>query len=190
MSGLESYREALRYLQSPAGKQYKTVVIDSITETQAAILADIMREVHAQDDGRDEFAPQFSEWGKLTGVMRSVLRSYRDLETNVVFTALIREDEDELSGRVKVRPRLTPALSEEVPGFMDAVIYLGVSTPKKGEVGPEGIEANEEGVTVVRNGLLRPTGMYAAKVRSPLGEEVPDFITDPTFDDIAALMVL
>lgn len=190
MSGLESYREALRYLQSPQGAQYKTVVIDSISETQAAVLAEIMREVSATDAGRDEFAPLFSEWGKLTGVMRAILRSYRDLDANVVFTALVREDTDDLTGKVKVGPRLSPALASDVPGFMDAVIYLAASTPKKGEVGAKGVEADEDGVTIVRNGLLKPTGKYTAKVRAPKGTEVPDFLTDPEFDAVAELMAL
>ena len=189
MSGLESYREVLKYLHSKDG-HYKTVVIDSISETAAAILSEIMREVSKQDMTRDEFAPQFSEWGKLTGVMRAILRSYRDLDTNVIFTALTREDKDDLTGRTSVKPKLTPALAEDVLSFMDAGIYLYTATPKKGEADAKGVEADEDGVTIVRNALLTPTGKYAAKFRAPTGTEVPNHITDPTFKDIAGLMGL
>lgn len=187
---LKDYREGLRYLQSPSGKQYKTVVIDSISEAQAGILGEIMHEVAANDPGRDEFAPLFSEWGKVTNVMRAILRAYRDLEINVIFTALTREDKDDLTGRVKVGPRLTPAVSDDAQAFMDAVIYLAATTPKKGEVGSKGVEADEEGITIVRNALLKPTGKYSAKVRSPRGADVPDFLTNPTFDDVEELLDL
>ena len=189
MDGLDSYREVLKYLHKHPDA-YKTIVIDSISETSAAVLSEIMKEVAAADFTRDEFAPQFGEWGKLTGVMRAILRSYRDLDANVIFTALTREDKDDLTGRTRVRPKLTPALAEDVTSFMDAAIYLGVSTPKKGEVGAAGVEADEDGVTIVRNGLLKPTGKYMAKMRAPLGTDVPDYITDPTFEDIAGLMGL
>ena len=189
MDGLESYREVLRYLHAKPDA-YKTVVIDSISETSAAVLSEIMREVASADYTRDEFLPQFGEWGKLTGVMRAILRSYRDLDVNVIFTALTREDKDDLTGATRVRPKLTPALAEDVLSFMDAGLYLAARTPKRGEVGAEGVEADEDGITIVRNALLKPTGKYAAKMRAPQGTEVPDFLTDPTFDDVAALMGL
>ena len=153
-----------------------------------------MHEVAANDPGRDEFAPLFSEWGKVTNVMRAILRAYRDLEINVIFTALTREDKDDLTGRVKVGPRLTPAVSDDAQAFMDAVIYLAATTPKKGEVGSKGVEADEEGlrlqIDMQEKVLLKPTGKYSAKVRSPRGADVPDFLTNPTFDDVEELLDL
>jgi len=189
MSGLDSYREVLGFLHANPDK-YKTVVIDSLSEVQAAVLTDIMRGVRLDDPTRDEFAPQFSEWGKLTGVMRQIVRAYRDLPANVIFTALTREDTDAVTARTKVRPRLSPALAEEVPAFVDACLYLYASTPKKGEAGAEGIDSDEDGVTVVRNALLKPTGKYVAKIRAPQNIDVPDFLADPDYDAVAKLMGL
>jgi phage nucleotide-binding protein len=187
--GLASYREALVYLEANPGK-YKTVVIDSFSETQAAVLKDIMGAVKKIDENRDEFAPLFAEWGKLTGVMREIARAFRDLPTNLVITALQREDKDDLTGRIKVRPRLSPTLADELPAFMDAVLYLYSASVKRGETGAEGVEADDEGVTLVRNALIRPTGKYVAKARIPKGSPSPDFIADPTFDKVADLLGL
>lgn len=189
VASLEDYREGLRYLHANPDA-YKTVVIDSLSETQATILAEIMTKTKQEDPTRDEFQPLFAEWGKLTGIMRTIIRAYRDVPANVIFTALTREDKDDLTGKVRVRPRLSPAIAEETPGFMDAVMYLATSTPRKGEMGAEGVEADEEGITIVRNALLAPTGKYAAKLRAPKGANVPEFLTDPSFDDIAKLMGL
>lgn len=187
MGGLESYREVLAYLHTNPDK-YKTVVIDSLSEVQAAVLKDIMRGVKRDDPTRDEFAPQFGEWGKLTGVMREIVRAYRDLPANVIFTALTREDTDAVTARTKVRPKLSPALAEDVPAFVDACLYLYAATPKKGEAGAEGVDTDEDGVTIVRNALLKPTGKYIAKVRAPKGQEVPDFLPDPTYPTLAPLL--
>lgn len=182
--GLESYREALTYLQANPGK-YKTVVIDSFSETQAAVLKDIMKVVTTLDPNRDEFAPQFGEWGRLTGVMREIARGFRDLPMNVVITALQREDTDEMTGKTKVRPKLSPSLADELPAFMDACVYLYAYAP---EVGKEGVPEDDEGLTIIRNGLLKPTGKYTAKLRAPQGSEPPDFLTDPDFQAISDLV--
>lgn len=187
VEGLESYREALTYLLQNPGV-YKTVVIDSFSETQAAVLKDIMDAVVAIDKTRDEFSPQFGEWGRLTGIMREIARAYRDLPMNVVITALAREDKDEFTGKTKVRPRLSPTLADELPAFMDAVIFLYAASMKKGEVEKEGVTPDEEGLTIVRNGLIKPTGKYVAKLRAPKGSNPPDFISDPTFDKVFNLI--
>ena len=187
VDGLETYREVLRHLGAHPD-EYETTVIDSFTETNAAVLREIMRRVAKVDPERNEFMPQFSEWGQVTGVMREIARAFRDLPMHTVITALTREDKDELTGKTRVRPRMTPALAEELPAFMDACLYLYASTPQKGETGSDGILSDEEGLTVVRNVLLKPTGKYTAKLRSPKGE-YPDFLTDATFDMVAGYVL-
>ena len=187
MSGLESYREVLRYLEANPGK-YKTIVIDSLTETAVAIMKEIMKAAKGPDSSRDEHAPHFPEWGKLTGVIREIVRAFRDLPTHLVITALQREDTDEMTARVKVRPGLTPRLADELPALMDAVLYLYAATQSKGEADSDGIAADEDGNTVVRNALIKPTGKYVAKARIPMGNDAPDFINNPTFTQVADLI--
>lgn len=182
VESLETYREALRFLRSPEGAKYKTVVLDSFTETQAQVLKEIMVAVSERDTNRDEFTPQFQDYQRLVGVMREVVRGFRDLPMHVVITALTREDKDDMTGRVTVRPRLSPSIANEIPGFMDVVGYLYTSTDKNGEV--------EDGeMTIRRNLLLAPTGKYLAKTRAPEGTDVPTHITNPKFEDIARIVL-
>lgn len=188
VGGLETYRDVLKYLYANPDA-YKTVVLDSITETQAAMLKEIMQNVVSDDYSRNEFMPQFAEWGQVTGVMREIARAFRDLPMHTVITALTREDKDELTGKTRVKPRMTPALAEEIPAYMDACLFMYAATPQAGEADANGIKSDEDGVTVVRNVLLQPTGKYTAKVRAPQGRDVPDFITDPTFDQIADIVL-
>jgi len=183
VTGLETYREALLLLQ---GKhEYETVVLDSFTETAAAILKEIMRAAVALDASRDEFSPLFSEWGRLTGVMREIARGFRDLPMHTVITALQREDTDELTGRVKVRPRLSPALADELPGYMDVVGYMYA----KGDiVDTKALAKGEEAPEVERVMLLRPTVKHVAKLRAPKGSNPPDYLVNAEFEDVAALL--
>ena len=185
VKGLEDYREALKYLLANP-KKYKTIVIDSLSETQAAVLKDIMGAVLTADPTRDEFSPQFSEWSRLTGVIREIARAFRDLEMNLVITTLQRSDEDKMTGRTKVRPRLSPTMAEELPSFMDAVMYMYSATENAGEV--SNIPDAEEKIVVVRNGLLAPTGKYIAKLRAPQGSNPPTFLKEPTFPKVHDLI--
>ena len=184
VTGLETYREALGFLLSKPD-QYATVVLDSFTETQASILKEIMRAAVAADSNRDEFSPLFSEWGRLTGVMREIARGFRDLPMHTVITALQREDTDELTGRVKVRPRLSPALADELPGYMDVVGYMYA----KGDVvDAKALKDGDEQPEVERVMLLRPTIKHVAKLRAPKGSNPPDFLVNAEFEDVAALL--
>lgn len=184
VTGLETYREALSHLLEHP-KDYKTVVLDSFTETQAALLKEIMRAVVAADSNRDEFSPLFSEWGRLTGVMREIARGFRDLPMHTVITALQREDTDELTGRVKVRPRLSPALADELPGYMDVVGYMYV----KGDVvDAKALKDGEKQPAVERIMLLRPTIKHVAKIRAPKGTNPPDYLVGAEFEDVATLL--
>jgi hypothetical protein len=193
VSSLEHFRQAVQVIRENPGR-WETVVIDSFTEAQVAVMKEIMRAVVKKDPTRDEFTPQFAEWGRLTGVMREIARSFRDLPLNTVITALTREDTDDLTGRTKVRPRLTPALADELPALMDVSGYLYAATARSGEVNAQGAEgeATEEGEekkpAVVRNLLLKPTGKYGAKLRAPKGSNPPDFVTDPTWEAVSALL--
>lgn len=183
VTGLETYREALKFLQANPG-QYKTVVLDSITEAAAGLMKEIMGFAVAKDSDRDQYEPQFNEWRKLTSLIRDIVRSYRDLPVHFVITALEREDTDEMSGRVKVRPALSPKVADEMPQFLDAVGYMYA----KGNVVDSKDDAADRD-PIQRMLLIRPTAKHTAKLRAPEGVEVPDSILDPTFDDIARLVL-
>jgi hypothetical protein len=187
VTGLETYRQALALLQK-GDHGYKTVVLDSFTETAAAILKQIMRAAVQADASRDEFSPLFSEWGRLTGVMREIARGFRDLPMHTIITALQREDTDELSGRVKVRPRMSPTLADELPGFMDVVGYLYVKGDIVDAKAAKAAEEGDEAPKVERIMLLRPTIKHVAKLRAPKGSNPPDYLINSEFEDVQALL--
>lgn len=102
---------------------YKTVVIDSLTELQKLDMRDIMRDVVQKRPDLDEDVPSMREWGKSGEHIRRIVRAFRDLPMNTIFTALVQNQQDEV-GTVSFQPSLPGKLRTEVPGFLDIVGYL------------------------------------------------------------------
>lgn len=103
---------------------YNTIVLDSLTEIQKFGMYEIMRRALQQDPDRDPDLPGIGEWGKNTEQMRSLVRAFRDLPMNCIFTALVREEKDQKSGIVTMKPGLSAKLASEVAGFLDIVSLL------------------------------------------------------------------
>ena len=175
----KSFTEIVQLLEFlRAGKhEYKTVVIDSITEVQKLNMYEIMRKVMVQDPSRDPDMPSLREYGKNTEQIRKLIRGYRDL-TNVhtIFTALASEFKDERTGIVKTVPALSGKLASEIPGFLDIVVYLSVA------------EQNGKEVRVL---LTDMTSRILAKHRTPIsGIHLPKAIKNPTMAKIYQVVCL
>jgi phage nucleotide-binding protein len=107
---------------------YKTVVIDSITELQKLDMREVMREMLLKRPDRDPDVPDKREWGISGEHIRRIIRAYRDLEMNTIFTALMVDYKDDKTGQVTFSPSLPGKLRNEIPGFIDIVGYLFVTT--------------------------------------------------------------
>jgi hypothetical protein len=103
---------------------YKTVVLDSLSEIQKFSMGQIMTEVRKTDPSRDIEVPGIREWGKNLWQVRAVVRGFRDLPMNALFTALADHDRDPRTGLEKSRVGLQGRSRGEVPGFVDFVVYM------------------------------------------------------------------
>lgn len=149
--------------------RYETVVIDSLTEVQKRAMDEIlMTEYEKNPSRRDPDVATLTDWGKNTQQMRKAVRSFRDLDMHVVFTALESESKDERDGSVTIVPTLTPKLSTDVCGYVDIVGRLVArQNEKKGET--------------ERVLLTAPDTKHVAKDRSgALGAQ----LINPSFEDI------
>ena len=104
-----------------------TLVLDSLTELQNFGMEEIMSRavMKAQEEGeeRDPDLPGIGEHGKSTERMRKIIRRFRDLPMNTIFTSLDRTDVDK-KGRKSIKPLLSPKLADQVAGFLDVVVYM------------------------------------------------------------------
>jgi hypothetical protein len=149
--------------------KYKTVVLDSISELQEFGMDEIMFRAikKAEDEGdvRDPDLPSIGEHGKSANRMRKVIRRFRDLPMNTIYTALERVDIDP-KRRKFIKPQVSPKLSGQLAGFLDIVLYL-----YKKEVDGE----------IKRVILSSATDEVTAKDRT---NRLPETIVDPTMSVI------
>ncbi len=103
---------------------YQTVVLDSLTEIQKFSMYRIMTQVLKEHPDRDPEVPSIREWGKNIEQIRRLVRAFRDLPMNVVFTALAATDKDGKTGMITTRPSLSGKLAMEVGGFVDLLLYM------------------------------------------------------------------
>ena len=160
----KQFNEVYEYLRN--GSQYKTVIIDSLTEVQKLNMYEILQQAVATNPARDPDMPRIDEWGKSVEQMRKLVRYFRDLPMHVIMTALAQEVRDERDGSITVKPALPGRLSDEVSGFLDIVSYLGVLEKSVGEERK-----------VVRQMLTQSTGKFIAKDRSG---KLDQFVEEPT----------
>lgn len=96
---------------------YKTVIIDSITEINDIIKMEIER--------RTGKSMQVQDWGELAKKILDLLRKFRDLPMHVIFLALEKyiTDEDKIR---KVVPMLDGKAATGIAAFMDIVGYINI----------------------------------------------------------------
>jgi hypothetical protein len=152
--------------------RYGTIVIDSLTEIQRFSMAEIMRKVVEEDGDRDPEVPSIREWGINGEQTRRLVRGFRDLPINAIFTCLTDQDRDKTGNVTKTRPSLTGKLKGEVAGYVDIVAYMYRKT-----IG--------QGAEVQTSRLLMTTGTdkYVAKDRTTC---LPAIMQNPTMADIFA----
>lgn len=88
----------------------------------------IMHQLSEKEPDRDPDVPGMREWGKNIEQIRRLVRAFRDLPMNTVFTALAMSDKDARTGVSKTKPSLSGKLSSEIAAFVDVVTYMYVKT--------------------------------------------------------------
>jgi hypothetical protein len=152
-------------LYDTEGGGYKTVVLDSLTELQKLSMAGIMKLVKAEKPDQNIDQPRIQDWGVNLGQCRTLIRGFRDLPMNVIFTAL--NEEGEKNGKQTNRPLFQGKLKGEGPGFVDIIGYYYVDRKHNGDL--------------TRKIMFRHTNTTMAKDRST---RLPDVIEDPTMEVI------
>lgn len=147
---------------------YKTVIIDSLTSLQQKSMDAIMEKESAKDPKKNPDLSTQNDWGVNTGQIKKIIRYFRDLPMNVIFTCLAKEwTSDE--GLVLTNPAISPSVSDVACAYTDIIGYM--------------FTAGKEGET--RAILFQPTERYFAKDRSgKLGKTM----IDPSFPKILDLI--
>jgi hypothetical protein len=154
---------------------YGTVVLDSLSEFQKYDLYEILEIGSMERPGKvDPDVAGIREWGVTLEHMRKLVRLFRDLPMNTIFTALVNYMKDPRTGMYIKNPGLQGRAAAELPAFPDIVLYYFSKEVKE--------EVNGEEVTVEKRiAQSKRTSTVAAKDRTGL---LPPAMRDPTMQKI------
>lgn len=123
---IDRLMQVYKFVTSDAAKDYKWLIIDSITEIGQNLVEKLQKEYPDRKDG-------LVLWGEYSKQMRGIIKAFRDLSRfNVVMTALAIEERDE-NGKMQIGIDLNGKISQQMPQFFDEVFYLHVRKDEKGE---------------------------------------------------------
>jgi len=119
IKSLQDLKDFYLYLKNQP-HNFKTVIIDSITEINDIIKLDIEKKT-----GKPM---SIADWGTLGKEIRNILRSFRDLPMHCLFIAQeVTDEKDENGTASKIVPSLNGKASTEIAYFMDIVGYIYVA---------------------------------------------------------------
>ena len=144
----------------------ETLVIDSFSELQKVDLDDIVRKAAAADASRNKYLPTGPDYNINTEHMRQIGTKLERIPMNVIVTCHVKEEKDDATGRLLVRPNLTPKLAGTLAGKFDVVAYMAI----KGS-----------GTDAVRTLQTAPSNTVTAKTR--IGG-IPAVVENPTWNDL------
>jgi hypothetical protein len=169
--GLEAEWRRMRDALDEDPDSYVGVVWDSVTEIYKALLDNVVEAAVERQKragrARDEFFIDRADYGVMTEQVRRLVRRYRDLPCHFGMAALARREQDD-DGAVLYLPAVTPALQNDLIGWVDIVCHTSV--------------VHVDGVDEFR-GLYKPHGKFRGKDRLRV---LPKWLVNPSFDRVVA----
>lgn len=161
---------------------FKTVIIDQVSQLQDLAMAQAKKELGETRDPRKIF-------GEAGSLMKTWLLNYRDLNElgiHVVFLAHDRVSKaDEGAGDDQLEPEVGPRVMPSVASFLNGLVKIIGNT----YINEAFSIVNKRKVRSVEYGMrLGPHAYYTTKVRSPVGIASPESIVNPTFEKLLAIM--
>jgi hypothetical protein len=157
---------------------YRTVILDSLSEVQSQILAEIMFKAvnNPKNNLEDPEVPSPREWGILLVRLIKLVKMFRDIpETHIIFTAgatISVNNEERVKPKV-ITPDLNGQAAFKVPMRMDEVFYLHIK---------------EHPTRKVQQRLLQTSHTEAVLAGSRSGE-LPEVMVDPTMSKLFPLLI-
>jgi phage nucleotide-binding protein len=174
-------------------KKYKTVVIDTVSQLQSLAVEEFAGNKPQKGNKRagDWGSMRKQDWGEISGVLKQILINFRDLKMNVVFIAQdrtfnITDDDEEVTG---IDPEVGPALMPSVVKTLNAAVSVIANTFIQSSIKTKEINGKKVKKRVTRYCLgVGPDQYFTRKFRKNKGVELPEYISDPTYEDLMDLV--
>lgn len=175
-------------------KKYKTVVIDTVTQMQQLAIEEVVAEKKKKTKkaAGDWGSMTMRDWGDVSSKMKEWIIALRDLPVQTVFLAQHRVFNSSDEGDVnegQLSPEVGPRLSPATASHLNAAVDVIGSTFIRERIVVK--EVNGKKVKKKRTEYclrVGPNPIYTQKIRKPKDVEVPDFIVDPSYEDIVAII--
>lgn len=173
----KDFRDLFVYLKT-AKHPYDTLFVDSFTEAQKFVTAEIAQRKVSNNEAKDPFKWSPEDYGLGISRLRQWMWDLRGLPMHVFYIMLARSEKK--SGDVIVRDTLalSPDLARTAFSYCSLIGYMALDSVTVAETREQ---------KVVRKLYLQSVGDFVAKARLPLGVTCPTHILQPTLDKIIAL---
>jgi GTPase SAR1 family protein len=153
-------------------RRYKTFILDSLTDIEAANMNHILGVGEKGFDIGDEMSPAgYGEFRKNNNTIQQLVRAFRNLPAHVVIICGQRWQKDEMQ-RFHYAPWLTGQLSTQVQSFVDVVGYMVTSQSADGKE--------------VRKLYVQPVAQVRFDAKCRIASFKGTFFEDPTLATILA----
>lgn len=188
----EDLEELLWYLKENP-KKYKTVAIDTITQLQQIRVEEVSEEkgIKGNKSAGDWGTLTKQDWGSIASWMKKVITDYRSLDMEVIFIAQDRvfnvgEEESE-DGMIE--PEVGPRLSPSVMSHLCSAVHMVGNTFIREHVQMKKVNGKKKEERKKEYGLrIGPNSYYITKMRKPKEVALPDFLSNPTYEDILEIV--
>lgn len=179
--------------------KYRTVILDTMTQLQSLLTVEKgvnskLKKSTGKKRPGDYGTLTRQDWGEIAGDLKAVIMDIRNLPMHSVFIAQERvfnagDEEDDGADQLvpEVGTRLMPSVNSDLCASVTIVgncfVRLRIEKVKDPETKKTTRQAHKD--FCLRVG---PNEVYTTKIRKPKGIKAPDYITDPTFKKIKAIM--
>lgn len=119
------------FVEEALGFPVKTVIIDTIDEIQRILIRE--RLTTTKQD-----AIKLQDWSYIADHMSNIVKGFRNLNMNVIFTCHLKEVNDTDTGRTSYKPQIQGGFADQIAGQVDLALLLKSTT--KSEVVDSKIE--------------------------------------------------
>ncbi len=174
-------------------KGYGTVVIDTITQLQQIRVEEVAESKNLKGKLAGDWGTLTKQdWGSISGWLKKVITDYRSLDMEVVFLAQDRvfnagEEDEGTDGAIN--PEVGPRLSPSVMSHLCAAVHMVGNTFIRERIKVKKVNGKKVEESIKEYCIrLGPSTSYITKLRKPKAIELPDFLENPTYEEILEIV--
>lgn len=116
--------DVIELLRTDNRTNYRTLVIDNISECQRIAMDWVMTAMLQTAPNRDPLVPDRREWGKSSELLMRLGTQLRDIDMHVLMTAHAKEVTNDAGAVIRTTLALPGQLADKFPGLVDLVGFL------------------------------------------------------------------